>query len=319
MSVPKSDTLSVGIVSHLQLTSELNTILGIGENLFKIPAAVSKWMSYTLILHVVALGFCGLGALAGLLDLIPGFQMICFPTCLAGIGGAVALIALIFDLIMFFIFKASVNKITGAHGEIGMCVWMTLAAWLLASFAGCAYGLGRCCCNCGGGGGGGGRRDRKDRKRDRERDRELDDYRRDEDLRLDALRDEQKRQKEQGLPNFPEYERMPLTQNEDKYLYSEAGDAVPSVGVGYGRRDPAPHHQEYYDNYHDPYAPQAGYEPTITDPGAAGVGAGPSGIVATQQPVYDPYAAPGVHNDPYAQYPPQNNESYGEGYGAYRH
>jgi len=283
-------------------------------------------MTYTLILHVVALAIGGVGVLVGLLDLIPGFNMICFPTCIAGICGTVSLIALIFDLAMFFLLKASVNRVSGASGTVGMCVWMTLAAWLLACFAGCAYGLGRCCCDCGGGGG------RRERKRDIERDRDLDDYRRrDEDLRLTAIQNEHRRQTEQGLPAFPEMERMPLTnRTEDKYLYDDEADHIPSVGAGYGRRDNAAplHNSQQYDYNYSYGVAGHEYDPSITTAGAAGVGAGGAGVAATGHQYgsydnyggYDAHGAHGGYQDPYAapQHVPQQQPN-SEMYGAYRH
>jgi hypothetical protein len=336
-------------------------------------------MSYTLVLHIVALGLGGLGVICGLLDLIPGFSMICFPTFFASICGGVALIALIFDLIMFYMYRAAVNRVSGAQGNVGMAVWMTLAAWLCACFAGCAYGMGRCCCSCGGYGADNKRSWRRDRKRDNDRDRELDAYhRRDEDMRLEALRDENRRKAEQT-----QAERMPLKEPEDdKYLYDDAGDHIPAVGAGYGRRGPQGNQYQYQPNPYDPnhnqglsqqeyqYDYSSGvepsvpyqqdsynrrdYEPSIATAGAAGVGAGPGGIVPAgkgydghnqydygqpnyatgsyeqggyddhnisgydQQPQHDGYGNSQGYNDPYAhaQAPQPNSEKV---YGAYRH
>lgn len=260
-------------------------------SLFNIPSAVSKWMSYTLVLHIVALVLVFIGLLAGLLDMIPGFGMMCFPTCFTSMGAGVTLIALIFDLAMFYILKARVDAVSGASATIGPAVWMTLAAWLLACFAGCMWGMGRCCC---------GQYSSANRNRRRDRDREVADA--EHDMRLGAIRDEQRRLKEMSK----EPERMPLTQGEeDKYLYEEApalgrnGSVLQGVGVGYGRRDKN-------DSYG--YAGGAQRQPSVnshlTAPGAAGVGAGGAGVAAGHNNYVDPYA-----------YDPNQLETYDEGYG----
>lgn len=69
-------------------------------------------------------------------------------------------------------------------------------------------------------------------------------------MRLDALRDEELRKKEQGLPTFQTLETTPLTARgeEDKYLddghqqmpggLRRDGSVVNGVGMGYGRRNP---------------------------------------------------------------------------------
>jgi hypothetical protein len=118
------------------------------------------------------------------------------------------------------------------------------------------------------------------------------------EMRLHAIRDEQARKKEQGLPSFQELERTPLTNGddgtEDKYLVDEErtmpgglrrdGSVLQGVGMGYGRRTPA-------NAYAAPYAPglsrrQSGS--TLAGPGAAGVGAGGVGV-EQPEPAYNYY------------------------------
>lgn len=248
-------------------------------------------------LHIIALGFAGIGLIMAAIDMIPGFNMICFPTCMASIASTAALIAFIFDLAIFFIAKAAIGKMSGASANIGAAVWMTLAAWICCSVSICAFGMANCCC----GGCGGSKRDRGDRrekkrnKKDRRDDDSFDDdFRRDQDMRLHAIRDEERRKYNQDLPSFQPFEREPLNPAppEDKFLYDDTpplshGTGLQGVGVGYGRRNGAP----------NPYAQAGGMAPSgggygqtlgvarqpstgssMYTAGNAGVGAGGDGV-----------------------------------------
>lgn len=280
---------------------DLNAILGLPDRLIDIPASISKYLTYALVLHIVALGCAAVALVMLALEMIPGFNMLCFPTCAASIAGSVALIAFVFDLAIFYIAKAAIDKATGASASIGAAVWMTLAAWLCCAFSVCAIGMGNCCC-------GGCRNDRdrdRDRKSRRERDRELDDYRRDDDMRMQAIRDENRRQKEQGLPDFERYERMPLTNNtEDKYLYDDSpglqrnGSAVTGVGVGYGRRGQVPTLTYGGGDYLSAGAPpqrRPSVQSSVVGFGQAGVGAGGAGVDQPQHN-YNDYDPNGGYN-----------------------
>ena len=180
--------------------------------------------------------------------------MMCFPTCLASITSGITLIALIIDLVMFYIAKSRIDAVSGASASIGICVWLTLVAWLLSGLSGCAYGIGRCCV------GSSGRRESGDPRGKGSYDPRSD------DMRLHAVNDEALRKKEQGLPSFQEYERTPLagqdTEGDDKFLADEQnmpgamptlnglrrdGSVVQGVGMGYGRRkSPAAGYQNGY-------------------------------------------------------------------------
>lgn len=231
--------------------------MGISKNLFSIPTSVSKYLTYALVLHIIALALAAIALIMALLGMIPGFNMMCFPTCMASFAGSVALIAFIFDLAIFYISKAAIDKVNGASASIGAAVWMTLAAWFCCAFAGCAFGMANCCC----GGCGTDRDNHREKRRNRrnKKDREadadsFDDYRRDQDMRMHAIRDEERRKYQQDLPSFQPYEREPLNPTpEDKYLYDDTpvpyqGTGVQGVGMGYGRRNGAP----------NPYAQAAG-------------------------------------------------------------
>ncbi|KLT38539.1 hypothetical protein CC85DRAFT_27064 [Cutaneotrichosporon oleaginosum] len=220
-----------------------------------------------------------------LIDLIPGFNMVCFPTCMASLASTATLIAFIFDLAIFFIAKGAIGKMSGANAQIGAAVWMTLAAWVCCSVAICAFGMANCCCSCGGS-----RREERKKKKNRDNDDEFDSYRRDHDMRLHAIRDEERRKYEQDLPSFQPFEREPLNPGppEDKYLYDappvETGTGVHGVGVGYGRRNGTPN------PYAQAAAPPTSYGQTLgvrrqpstgssmLTAGNAGVGAGGEGV-----------------------------------------
>lgn len=273
-----------------------NDLLGV--TVFNIPETITKYLTYTLILHVVALAFAVLATIFGLLSHISTLSLLCFPTCMASLASTFSLIALIFDLVIFYIAKARIDAVSGASASVGICVWLTLAAWLLCGFAGCAYGIGRCCV------GSRSRQESGDPKGGNQGyyggNNGAD------EMRLHAIRDEQARKKEQGLPSFQELERTPLTNGddgtEDKYLVEEErtmpgglrrdGSVLQGVGMGYGRRTPA-------NAYAAPYAPglsrrQSGS--TLAGPGAAGVGAGGAGI-EQPEPAYNNYYDQGQQQD----------------------
>lgn len=111
-------------------------------------------------------------------------------------------------------------------------------------------------------------------------------------MRLDALRDEELRKKEQGLPGFATLETMPLTAAVgDDYGYNQYqhqhqqqqmpgalrrdGSVVNGVGVGYGRRTPGGSSAAAA---HDPY--HTGGSPW--DPHGGGGYGGNAGLVPPQ-------------------------------------
>ncbi|KAJ1301472.1 hypothetical protein OPQ81_008729 [Rhizoctonia solani] len=141
-----------------------NELLG-NDLPIQIPNVVVKWITYTLVLHIVALGLAGVAAVFGLLAHVREMTMSCFSSCISGTGAAVALIAFIFDLVLFFAVRARVNSVQGGSASIGNALWMTLAAWALLFFSGCAYAFGRCCVSKEPSGGRKWRRSRKDSER----------------------------------------------------------------------------------------------------------------------------------------------------------
>lgn len=213
-----------------------NTVFGIST--FDIPEAITKYLTYVLILHVVALGFAAIAMIVAIFAHSPTFPLMCLSVWLAGIASTITFIALIFDLAMFYIAKSRIDSVDGASAEIGISVWLTLAAWLVLAIGGCFFGIGSCCGSC--------REERESgdpRRKDDKDDRAEEDYK----MRMMAIDNERRRKQaqEQGLPSFQEL--APLKDDEeDKYLIepqreqqnlARNGSVVQGVGVGYGRRN----------------------------------------------------------------------------------
>ncbi|KAG1871085.1 SUR7/PalI family-domain-containing protein [Suillus tomentosus] len=174
---------------------ELNINALVGDNTaLQIPTVVVKWLTYALVLHIVAFGLAGVAAIFGLLAHIREMAMTCFSSCISGFAATVALTAFIFDLVIFFVAKSRMNSVSGGSASIGNAVWITLVAWVLLFFSGCFYGVGRCCI----------------RRRPRDNDRMGGNGYADQ-MRLDAVKAEVDRKARQqrgeiGLPPFQEYD-----------------------------------------------------------------------------------------------------------------
>ena len=173
-------------------------------------------------------------------------SMTCCSSCVSGFAAAVAFIAFIFDITLFFIAKDRISKIGSA--QIGSAVWLTLAAWILLFFSGCFYSIGRCCIN---------RRPRGDgwgRRKDGE-----------EELRLDAIRAEAERKAlqakpEGGLPAFHEYQPLAAKIDGDAVYLEPYKDASLSSSTHSGRAGyaPAPQGTRAIDDYYN----SGGYQPS---------------------------------------------------------
>jgi hypothetical protein len=230
---------------------DINKLVG-NDLPIKIPQVVVKWITYALVLHIVAFGLAAVSALFGLLAHIREMSMTCFSSCIAGFAAVVALIAFIFDIAFFFIAKSRLNAVKGGSASFGNAAWLTLAAWILLFVSGCFYGLGRCCIK---------RRPRSNR------DPKLEPPPGDgnnyggyaDQMRLDAVKaeaDRKARQKqgEIGLPAFQEYDAsQPLhakIENDEVYVDEEEG-------VPY--RDNMAGSQQYRQNNQAPSGYAGGY------------------------------------------------------------
>ncbi|KAJ3750856.1 SUR7/PalI family-domain-containing protein [Lentinula detonsa] len=121
---------------------DINSLVGDDTSL-QIPQVAVKWLTYALVLHIVAFGLAGGSAVFGLLAHVREMSMSCCSTCVSGFAAVVALLAFVFDLALFFTAKARISSVGTA--SIGNAIWLTLAAWVLLFFSGCMYTLGRCC------------------------------------------------------------------------------------------------------------------------------------------------------------------------------
>lgn len=191
-----------------------------------------KWVTYALVLHIVALILAAISAFLGLLAHIREMSMAYCSSFIAGFGAAVGLTAFIFDLVLFFVTKSRVNDIANSSASFGIAIWLTLAGWLCLFFAGCFYSVGRCCI---------GRRPRGWNNKDMPGG----DGGYAEQMRLEAVRAEADRKARQmqggevGLPEFSMREQLqPLNPQMSDEQYVEDGDEiVPLTGVGaFGNR-----------------------------------------------------------------------------------
>ncbi|KAL0951706.1 hypothetical protein HGRIS_008381 [Hohenbuehelia grisea] len=215
-------------------------------------------------------------------------SMTCCSSCVSGFAAAVALIAFIFDLALFFIAKSRINAVPGGSAQIGNAIWLTLAAWLLLFFSGCFYTLGRCCISKRGKRSGDGGKGWSGNK-DHETGGDTSHNKYAEQMRLDAVKaeaDRKARQKEAGLPAFyenkpssPTYETLPLTARVD-------GDSV------------------YTEPYRDSAPPPAPAGPRRQGSGyaAGGYAQAPAGTRAVDE-YYNPSQT--YNNTPSTTYPPQ--------------
>ncbi|TFK41887.1 SUR7/PalI family-domain-containing protein [Crucibulum laeve] len=224
----------------------------------EIPQVAVKWITYALFLHVVALALSAGSAVFGLLAHVREMSMACCSTLISGLAAAVALIAFIFDIALFFVAKARINAIGSA--QVGNAVWLTLAAWILLFFSGCFYTLGRCCISKRGPRSGGDGNDWKSRIGGGESN-PTNNGGYAEQMRLDAVKaeaDRKARQKatEGGLPAF--FETQPLTARVDGdhvYTDDQYKDAPPTPTHTAGGYVPAPKGTRAVDEYYSPSRP----------------------------------------------------------------
>ncbi|KAG6897968.1 hypothetical protein C0992_008358 [Termitomyces sp. T32_za158] len=155
-------------------------------------------------------------------------SMTCFSTCISGFAAAVALLAFIFDIAIFFAARARINSVGSA--ELGNATWLTLAAWVLLFFSGCFYTIGRCCISKRG------PRWNKDNRSKGESEMEPG---LSEAIRLDAVKAEADRKVRQnklegGLPAF--HEVQPLTGHIDGDKVHVDDPSRPIISSSYGGR-----------------------------------------------------------------------------------
>lgn len=268
---------------------ELNVNALLGDDLpIQIPNVLVKWVTYALVLHIVALVLAALSAFFGLLAHVREVSMAYCSSFISGFAAAVAMVAFIFDLVLFFVTKSRINAVKGGSASMGIGIWLTLAAWILLFFAGCFYGIGRCCI-----------RRRPDRF---SRNGPSGDNGYAEQMRLDAVKaeaDRKARQKqgEIGLPAFQELEQMqPLTRAADEDYVEDGDKIVPlgevqNAGVGTYRRQPSQTRAQFPGGY------------SQAPPGTRAVDA-----------YYNPNTSPALSSIYPPQSPPQTQRRQGSGH-----
>lgn len=302
-------------------TFDPDAIFALQNPIFDIPNVVTKYLTYVLFLHVVGES-CGdsphgipltsrkalctgvAGILLSLLDLIPNFSLLCFPAFFQWLTSALSLISFIIDAIMFYIARARINNVSGATATIGVCVWLTLAAWVLTAISGCVLGFGKCCA----------RGNKRNQSKTRG-DRAYEAMRQEQDAQAEWQREAGARGgKRVGPPVKEEEVSVPLTAT-DKYLNDDDeedkhgtvpyGSAVNGVGYGYGQGyPPQPQHAP----------PPRQVTPPRTDRGyVPSASAYPTQPFPAQDPA-TPYADPYTH--PQTEYLAQQQEPYAHAHGS---
>ncbi|KAH7107034.1 pali-domain-containing protein [Auriculariales sp. MPI-PUGE-AT-0066] len=264
-----------------------NAVLGITTKL-DIPDVVVKWITYALVLHIVALVAAAVSALFGLLAHVREMSMVCCSTCFSGFAASAALFAFIFDIVFFFLVKSRINA-AGGSAQLGTGIWLTLAAWVMLFFAGCFYGFGQCCIR---------NRSHKPSRQPSNHDNvPLPSYvppykqdTHDDSLRLDAIKAEQDRKArvkmgEGGLPAFQEHESKPLR---TQYIEESDEEDIPHQPYRDGARS---------DQRREPSIPQS-------VAAATGYAAAPRGTRAIEE-YYSPSNNAPPQPQPAVAYPPQ--------------
>ncbi|GAA6005152.1 hypothetical protein JCM10207_008524 [Rhodosporidiobolus poonsookiae] len=233
---------------------DIASLLDINGSLSGISNSVLKWITYLLILHPIAAAFGVISTIFGGLAHMHGFAGTALTTCFASFAATFALLAFIFDIVVFVIAKKRIESSdVGGSAELGSACWMTLAAMIMYALSGCFFGCGACII-----------RKRRGEREASEKNRPVVDEEYGSKMRAEAFAthevDKQHR-KEGTLPNFAEHERsneqIPLNSMHDQDDYDDgrtgtqyqpvrfasstdvgAPSIISGVGEGYGRRDP---------------------------------------------------------------------------------
>lgn len=296
---------------------DINALVGNKTNI-EIPEVIVKWLTYALVLHIVALALAAISSFFGLLAHVREFSMTCISSCTAGGGAAITLLAFIFDLALFFLAKSRLNSVQGGSATMGNAIWLTLVAWILLFFSGCFYGLGRCCIR---------RRPRDMGRSDREGSGWSTGPTYEEQMRLDAVKAEADRkarlkQGELGLPAFPEHDQtQPLTLDSE----DDIPQNVPYRDTAYAAAPPGTRAVDEYYNQpgNNAYPPKR--QPTALSDRTQHTGYihsqqtstyapstyGGASAVSTGPAVASGYLSPDHTGYQDGQYPSQANSRYG--------
>ncbi|KWU41618.1 pali-domain-containing protein [Rhodotorula sp. JG-1b] len=297
--------------SKLGYNLDILKLFGENGNIAGVSNAVLKWITYLLILHPIAAALAALSTLMGLVAHLRGFGATCFTTCIASLAATVALLAFVFDIVVFLIAKNRIESAaSGESAELGNAVWMTLAAMILLLTSGFFFGCGACIF-----------------RRQRHEKQVSDLYRPQVDadyggkMRQDAYAANARlaaADQQNNLPAFAEYdhqdeyekgvEQMPLNPRnanaQGQYLPpSPPSGGAAAIGGGYGGgyddarynnsayghfqpaqqpTSPTRRNQQQQLRFADPASEMGGYGHTAGDMVGAGVGAGPGARLAAE-------------------------------------
>ncbi|THU90901.1 pali-domain-containing protein [Dendrothele bispora CBS 962.96] len=124
---------------------DINQLVGDNNPDIQIPQVAVRWLTYALVLHIVAFVIALLSAAFGLLAHVCQLIGECCSTCVSGFSATVALLAFAFDIALFSAAKSRINHVEAGSATTGNAMWLTLAAFLLLIFTGCFYAFGSCC------------------------------------------------------------------------------------------------------------------------------------------------------------------------------
>ena len=212
---------------------------GFNINTGQYSSAVIKALTYTLVLHPIALAATVLTLLFGLLAHCGDMSLRCLNSVFASIASLITLVAVGCDFALFIIAQKRINAINGASASLGSALWMTLIAWILILLSSFTF-----CCSCCGSGGG--RSGKKNKMRDEYDDEAWkggpnrpnggNNYA--DQMRMDALDAEadRRRRNKSDLPKFAVYETehvesLPLKQDFEEHS-GAAGFAANGGGQG---------------------------------------------------------------------------------------
>lgn len=213
------------LITSSQLLKDVNGLVG-NKLPVQIPQVAIKWITYALVLHIVALVAAAGSALFGLLAHVREMSMACCSTCVSGLAAVVAMLAFIFDLVLFFVAKARINSVGSA--QMGSAIWLTLAAWVLLFFSGCFYSFGRCCISNRSSNrnnnDGGNWKARGDTELGPSNKTDFTDQRHLDVVKAEADRKAHQKQVEGGLPEFPETQPLTATVYGDQVYLDDHPD-----------------------------------------------------------------------------------------------
>jgi hypothetical protein len=111
----------------------------------QIPETTVKWLTYALVLNIVALISSAIATFFGLLAHLREISRSSGTTLTSGLSSTAAFFALAFNIAFTLFARNRVKAVPGSSVTIGNALWLSLAAWLLLSIGTCFYTIGRRC------------------------------------------------------------------------------------------------------------------------------------------------------------------------------